>query len=106
GARVAGAFSWSAADELVFHPASALATATCYHVDIATSATDVSGNALAAWGGSDFLVLGGTPPSVTLTSGSYVYPGGTVTASGSGWSAGTGNVVPHWDDGAVLDASG
>src|SRR5207247_1803599 len=46
------------------------------------------------------------PPSVTLGAGASYYPGASVTAAGSDWSTGSGNVIPKWDDGTTLDAVG
>jgi hypothetical protein len=107
GSAVTGSFTWNNASEFVFHPAADLTANTCFHLSIDTTATDVAGNAFGAgYAGSNFLVLNGTPPTISLTSGAYYYPGATVTASGTGWSAGSGNVVPKWDDVTVLDASG
>jgi hypothetical protein len=107
GSAVTGSFTWNNASEFVFHPAADLTANTCFHLSIDTTATDVAGNAFAAgYAGSNFVVLNGTPPTVSLTSGAYYYPGATVTASGTGWSVGSGNVVPKLDDVTVLDASG
>ena len=58
------------------------------------------------YGGSNFSVFGSAPPSVTLGGGAYYYPGASVTAAGTDWSTGSGNVVPKWDDGSTLDAVG
>src|SRR5205807_8706461 len=52
------------------------------------------------------MVLTGRPPRVSLSGGSYYYPGSSITASGAGWTVGSGNVVPVWDGGAALDSSG
>ena len=60
-----------------------------------TTLTDVGGNALSTFAGANFTIVAGAPPSVTLSGGSYYYPGASVTASGSGWSLGSGVVVGH-----------
>ncbi|HEY3057479.1 MAG TPA: Ig-like domain-containing protein [Chloroflexota bacterium] len=104
GAAVGGGVTWASASELTFHPTAALTADTCYDVAVASTATDVSGNALAVFGGADFLVLGGAPPTASVSGSGYYYPGGSVSASGAGWSVGAGNVVVAVDDGASLDA--
>jgi hypothetical protein len=107
GSAVTGNFTWNNASEFVFHPAANLTANTCFHLSIDTTATDVAGNNFGAgYAGSNFVVLNGTPPTISLTSGAYYYPGATVTAAGADWSVGSGNVVPKWDDVTVLDAGG
>ena len=107
GTATTGSLTWNGSAELVFHPAADLTAGTCYHVAIAGSSADVSGNSLGnGYGGSNFTVFGGAAPSVTLGGGAYYYPGATISASGSGWSTGSGNVNPKWDDGTTLDAVG
>ncbi|HEV7662352.1 MAG TPA: Ig-like domain-containing protein, partial [Chloroflexota bacterium] len=106
GTAVAGTTTWSSGADLFFHPTADLAGDTCFHVAVGAAALDLAGNSLGGgYAGSDFVVASGTPPTVALTS-AYFYPGATVTASGAGWSVGSGNVSPHWDDGATLDAGG
>jgi hypothetical protein len=106
GAAVVGGIVWTSATELLFDPAADLAADTCYHVGFSAPAADTSGNSLGVWAGTNFIVLSGAPPTVTLSSGGPHYPGGSITASGAGWTLGSGNVFPRWDDGSVLDASG
>jgi Bacterial Ig-like domain len=105
GTAVTGNITWTTPSKMEFLPSADLMAGTCYHVAIGSGATDTSENSL-TYAGADFTVLGGAPPTVTLSSGDYYYPGATVTASGGGWTLGSGNVVPKWDDGSTLDATG
>jgi hypothetical protein len=95
GAAVGGSITWNSEAELVFHPSADLTAGSCYHMAISSAAADLAKNSLgAAYAGANFTVFGSTPPSITLANGAYYYPGATITASGSGWSVGSGNVVP------------
>ena len=106
GAAVAGSSAWNGPTQLSFYPSAALSASTCYHMSLDSTATDVSGNALAAFSGTNFTVVAGTPPTVSLSTGTYYHPGAQVTASGTGWSLGSGNVQVAWDDGTLLDSTG
>ena len=107
GSQVAGATGWTTpATTLRFTPVAALTSNTCYRLAIASTAADAAGNLLLATPfTSDFTVLNGTPPAVTIST-AYYYPGAIVTAAGTNWTSGATNVVPSWDGGTVLDAVG
>lgn len=107
GSQVAGATGWTTpSTTLRFTPVAALTSNTCYRLTVASSAADAAGNLLMATPfTTDFTVLNGTPPAVTLST-AYYYPGALVTAAGTNWTSGAPNVVPSWDGGTTLDAGG
>src|SRR5205823_5562867 len=104
GATIAGTSVWSTSNILTFTPSAALTANKCYRISVANTAADSAANTLAATFNSDFTTLSGTAPTLTLTN-SLIYPGGSLTATGSGWNNGT-NVVPKWEDGTTLDSTG
>ena len=106
GTAIAGLGSWSSPTTvLTFDPTSNLTAGQCYKLNLATTAADPAGNTLSSVYSSTFTALSGSAPTVTLT-GSIYYPGASVVSSGAGWTTGSGNVVPTWEDGTTLDATG
>lgn len=99
---VSGTKSWFNSTTLIFTPYSALSGGACYRVWVtqtAGGAADTAGNLLTGPNTATFTV--GADMNISQTPSGYgtvFYPGGSGTATGGGWTAGSGNVTAKWDD--------
>src|SRR5262249_17329546 len=106
--NVNGAFYWTDTTTVIFAPTAALAANTCYPISISTRAPDWAGNALAAPFTSTSVTANRTrppPPLPGSVKGSLFSPGAAAAATGTSWTAGSGNVSANWETGTALGSA-
>ncbi|HZS01483.1 MAG TPA: Ig-like domain-containing protein, partial [Chloroflexota bacterium] len=106
-AAVTGTATWNSPSQLLFTPSASLLAGSTYRVSVAGGAggaSDPAGNVLASTVTGYFTVIAGSSPTIALSS-SLFYPGAAVTATGTSWTLGSGNVFARWDDGSTLGSA-